>query len=329
MSNTLIIGRKLCSEILTQERVIPVMKDCLKSISRKETKVMQRMMIPHDNGNMLALMPASLISESVTGAKVIIFPGKETAKMGTQQGIIPLFDTNTGALKAIVDAELITVIRTAATSARATDVLARKDARTLAVVGIGKEGTEHINAISKVRNIDTVYIWNRSRDRAETAVKTLSEKHGDIKFVICNTPNEATENADIICTTTNGRMTEPLLSFDHIEKGAHINAVGTCSPNGREIDAKTVANSNIFCDWKEACERDAGDFIYSVNCGDLERMPDMTEIGCVISGTAPGRKSDNEITLFESVGISVEDIATAEMIYAYAKENKLGVSVEI
>jgi hypothetical protein len=119
MNKTLIVNRSLCREILTIEKCIPYMRNALVAISDKESRVLQRTMIPHKNGNMLALMPASLMSENVTGSKVIIFPGPETAKAGTNQGIIPLFNTETGELLAIIDAELITVVRTAATSAAA------------------------------------------------------------------------------------------------------------------------------------------------------------------------------------------------------------------
>ena len=156
MNRVLIVNRKECEEILTPERCVPEMRKSLAAISNGRTKVLQRTMIIHDNDNKLANMPASNIREDVTGAKITIFPGVETAKKGTSGGIIPLFRISDGSLKAIVDAGLITVMRTAATSAAATDVLAKKDAENLAILGCGKEGMAHVRAIMLVRNIKSV-----------------------------------------------------------------------------------------------------------------------------------------------------------------------------
>lgn len=329
MNKTLIVNRSQCEEILTVEKCIPYMKTALIGISNKQAKVLQRIMIPHDNGNMLANMPASLMSENVTGSKVIIFPGPQTAKMGTNQGIIPLYSIETGELLAIIDAELITVVRTAATSAAATDILAREDSKIIAILGSGKQGKAHVEGMLAVRNIETVYMWDLYFDAAKSACDLMKTKYPDVEFIPCQTAKEAVVNADIICTTTPGKTENPVLLGRWLKEGAHINAVGTCSAHGRELDGDAVKKSVIFSDWTEACNRDAGDILLNIKISELTEIPPMTEVGEVLSGRHPGRTDDKQITMFESVGISVEDIAAAKMIYQYAKENNIGTWLEI
>lgn len=328
MNKTLIINRSECEKILTIDRCIPAMKNVLRGISQKQTAVLQRSMIPHKNGNMLANMPASLYSDNVTGAKVIIFPGPATAKRGTNQGIVPLFNIETGELKAIVDAELITVVRTRATSAVATDYLADKNASTVAILGSGKQGRAHAEAMMLIRDVKNVYMWDLYFEAAEYACHSLAEKFSGVEFIPCKTAEDAVKNADIICTTTPGKSDVPVIDYTWIKQGAHINAIGACSANGREIDAKTIESAVIFTDWTDACKRDAGDILIPAERGEISAVPAMTEIGAVIAGEMQGRQG-NEITLFESVGISVEDIAAADMIYKYAVQNNIGVWVEI
>ncbi|MBQ6850145.1 MAG: ornithine cyclodeaminase family protein [Oscillospiraceae bacterium] len=329
MNKTLVVNRNQCEEILSVEKCIPYMKKALVGISDKQAKVLQRIMIPHENGNMLANMPASLISENVTGSKVIIFPGPQTAKMGTNQGIIPLFNIETGRLIAIIDAELITVVRTAATSAAATDVLANKDSKTLAILGSGKQGKAHVQGMLAVRDIEKVYMWDLYFDAAKAACELMKTQFPQVKFIPCETAKEAVIDADIICTTTPGKTENPVLLGSWLKDGAHINAVGTCSARGRELDGEAVKKSVIFSDWTQACHRDAGDIMFNISVGELAEIPPMVEIGEVLSGRHPGRTDEKQITMFESVGISVEDIAAAKMIYEYAKENGIGTWLEI
>ena len=329
MNKTLIVNRAQCREILSIEKCVPYMKTALVAISDKQAKVLQRFMIPHSNGNMLAHMPASLMSENVTGSKVIIFPGPETAKAGTNQGIVPLFNIATGELMTIIDAELITVVRTAATSAAATDALARKDAETVAVLGCGKQGKGHAEAMLKVRDIKKIYMWDVNLDFAKASCEVMREKFPEVEFIPCESAKEAVVDADIICTTTIGKGEEPVLRGEWIKAGAHVNAVGSCGANGRELDGEAVKKATVFSDWTEACLRDAGDILLSMKLGELSELPPMVEVGEVLAGRHPGRKSADEITMFETVGISVEDIAAAKMIYEYAKENGIGTWVEI
>ena len=327
MNKTLIINRELCRKLLTLEDCIPVMGEVLAGSARGDVKMLQRSAIFHQNGNLLALMTASISAMRTAGSKVIIFPGPEAAKNGTSQGIIPLFDTETGSLMAIVDASVITLVRTAAVSAAAAKVLAREDAHTAAVLGCGKQGVAHAEAMTKIRDIDRLLLWNRTTERAETAAASLREKLPGISIEVCADPKEAVSAADIICTTTSVRGDDPILKGEWLKPGAHINAVGTVSPMGREVDTEAVRKSRVFFDWKEAAIA-AGDLSIPLKNGEISEDGFAGDVGSVIAGDLEGRRSNDDITLFKSVGISAEDIAAALVIYRKAKEQGLGIEVE-
>ncbi|MBE6994638.1 MAG: ornithine cyclodeaminase family protein [Ruminococcaceae bacterium] len=329
MNKTLIVNRELCRQLLSLQDCIPAMSDVLIAASRGEVKMLQRSMIPHQSGNMLALMPATLLPLHVTGSKVIIFPGPKARKNGTNQGIVPLFDTETGALTAIVDAELITVVRTAATSAAATDALARKDARSVAILGAGNQGRAHAEAMTLIRHIEEIYIWDQFPAAVEAAVEHLSKRLPGVKLIPCATAEEAARNADILCTVTSSRGDTPFLKGEWLKPGAHLNAVGACSPTSREVDTETVRRCKVFLDWREAALRDAGDLIIPLTKGEITEDHFAGDVGKVLTGELPGRESDEEITMFETIGISVEDIAAAQLIADKARAAGLGVEVEI
>lgn len=329
MNKTLIVNRSLCQELLTLEDCIPAMRDTLIAASKNEIKMLQRMMIPHEGGNMLALMPASLLSKKVTGSKVIIFPGPEARKNGTNQGIVPLFDTDTGALKAIVDGEVITVIRTAATSAAATDVLARKDASTVAILGAGNQGRAHAQAMALVRDIKKVYIWDMFPAAVDAAMAVLKDKMPGVELIPCQTAQEAVKDADIVCTVTSTKGDQPFLKGEWLKAGAHLNAVGACSGSAREVETSVVQRCRVFYDWEEASMRDAGDLVIPINKGEVRKEDLIGEVGKVMTGEMAGRTSDEEVTMFETIGISVEDVAAAQLIFEKAAGKNLGVWVEI
>ena len=328
MNKTLIVSRELCRQLLTLNDCIPAMTDTLIAAAKGEIKMLQRSMIPHEtSGNMLAIMPASLLNHHVTGSKVTIFSGPKSR--ATAQGIVPLFDTETGALLSIVDAELITVIRTAATSAAATDVLARKDASSVAILGAGNQGRAHAEAMGLIRDIKKVYIWDMFPSAVEAALEVLKEKMPGVELIPCQTAEEAVKDADIVCTVTSTKGDSPFLKGEWLKKGAHVNAVGACSGAAREIETSVVKRCKVYYDWKEATMRDAGDLMIPVRAGEVSFDDFMGEVGSVMTGSLEGRVNDEEITLFETIGISVEDIAAALLIFEKAKAQNLGVWVEI
>lgn len=329
MNKTLIVNRRECEQVLDYKSLIASMEDVFQAMSEGKVKNIQRTMIPHDSGCALAIMPASVLSEHITGGKVIIFPGKEAAKNKTQQGIVPLFDTETGALKAIVDAELITVNRTAASSAAATNYLARKDATVLAVLGGGKQGRAHALAVSAIRDIKKVNVWSYSEATVDDCCRYLKEHMPGVEIAGFLKAEDAVKDADIICTTTSAKTDVPILEGKWVKPGTHINAIGACKGTNRELDEECVVKSKVYSDMTDAVLRDGGDIAIPLNKGVIDKSHIIGEIGDVIAGTVQGRTKDEDITLFKSVGISAEDVAAAYLIYKRAEKMGLGTWIEI
>lgn len=326
MGKTRIINRGEVEALLTMEDCVAAMAETLAQVSKKEAAMTQRGMLPAQAGNMFAVMQACNVGQSVCGAKVIMFPGREAKERGTNQGIIPLFDTETGSLKAIVDAECITAVRTAAASGAATQALAREDAHVLAILGAGRIGRLHVEAIRGVRPVDRVLVWNRTAPRAEECCQWVREQFG-IEAQAFEDAGEAVRQADIVCTVTSAK--EPVLLGEWLKEGTHINAVGACSAAGRELDTLAVAKSRVFADQMEAVLRDGGDVLIPVNNGELSKGHVAGEVGEVLLKRLEGRQDDSQITMFESVGIAVEDLAAANLIYKKAVAQGIGIEVEI
>ena len=326
MSKTRIISRKEAEQLLTMEACIAAMEQTLQEVSAGATSMLQRSMMPQQKGNKFALMAADNQQQGLCGVKAIVFAGPEAKKAGTSQGIVPLFDSRTGALVAIVEAECITAVRTAATSGAATKVLADPESRTLAILGAGRIGRLHIDAVRQVRPIQRVQIWNRTPAGAESACQWARQTFG-LEAVPCATAQQAVEGGDIVCTVTQAK--EPILQGAWLKPGAHINAVGACAGNARELDSAAVCRSRIYLDQREAALRGGGDLAIPLASGELDQDRIIGEVGQVMLGQIPGRQSEEEITLFESVGIAVEDLSAAALIYQLACQQGLGVEVEI
>lgn len=324
MGQTLVVNRETIEEIFTLQDCIPLMGEILKDIAAGEGKMLQRTMINQENGNMLAQMMSSLPQHKIAGSKTIMFAGP--AAQETTQGFVSLFDSDTGEVLAIVDARSITCLRTAATSAFATNVLARKDAKSLAIIGTGEQGGWHAKAICLVREIDTIYLWNRTPKKAEEFAEKW-EIDPAIQIVLCETVEDAVEEADIVCTTTKGD--EMVLEGEWLKEGTHLNAVGCCSAKGREVDVATLVRSRIFLDQTQACLQDAGDIINARRYDGYDFSQVAGQLGEVMSGRVEGRQSEEQITMFESVGIAVEDLISAYHIYLKAQEMGRGTYITL
>ena len=320
-ASTRLVDRETVARLLRMEDCIAEMERTLIEVSAGQSVNLQRQMIPQPEGNMFAIMGSALTAQSLVGSKVIVFPGQKAKENGTSQGIVPLFDGSTGALLAVVDGEGITGVRTAATSAAATKALARADASALAILGAGRLGRLHIEAICSVRPIATVYVWDIAPAAIESCCAWAEQTFG-IKAVPCKTAKEAVVPADIVCTVT--QSAQPVLLGEWMKPGAHVNAVGACAPHVREVDTAAVCRARVFLDWTEAALRDTGDLVIPVQEGAWSPEDAAGEIGRGLAGELPGRRDEGEITLFESVGIAVEDLAAAALVYRLAEEQDLG-----
>lgn len=282
--------------LLSLEELIPAVAQGLAALSRGQVVQPVRVVLPvSEHHGFFGLMPA--YSGSL-GAKLVTFYPNNRG-VPTHHALIVLFDPETGAPSAVMDGRLITELRTAAASAVATQALARPDATTLAILGSGVQATSHLEALRLVRPIGEVRVWSPHNARAFAALHQVTA---------APSAEAAVRGADIIVVATSS--TSPVLEGRWISAGAHINAIGATRPNWRELDDEVLARSRLFVDSREASRQESGDVIAS---GRID-----AEIGEIVAGTAQGRGSRDEITLFKSVGVAVEDLVSAELVYQRA-----------
>lgn len=324
----LVINQQEVPRLLPMETCIEVMEQALKTLAAGEaiTPLRPVLWLPEKVGA-LGMMPAYLGDLQAMGIKVVsVFPGNQGTEYDSHQGAVLLFETVHGRLLAIIDASEITALRTAATSAVATRLLANPEAGDLAILGSGVQARSHLEAMLKVRPIRRVRVWSRTAANARAFAERESARHG-VTIEVMATAQEAVEGADLICTTTAAR--EPVLMGRWLKPGAHINAVGSSVPFARELDTEAVLRARLFVDRRESTLNEAGDFLIPKQEGALDDDHIRGEIGEVLLGVVPGRTSSEEITLFKSLGLAVEDVAAAHAIYQAALAQGAGRRVEL
>jgi ornithine cyclodeaminase len=273
----------------------------------------------------LGTMPAYL--EGAMGAKVIsVFPGNHDVGLESHYGVVVLFETERGLPLAVVDASSVTAIRTAAASGVATRALAREAASELALLGSGVQAASHLEAMLVARAVERVRVWSPNEDRARAFAEREGERHG-VPVAVAATAEDAVRGADVVCTVTSAR--EPVLRGEWLSPGAHVNAVGACSPPARELDAAAVARSRFFVDRRESALAEAGDFLLAREEGAVTDDHIRGELGDVLAGRVAGRTSEADVTVFESLGIGVEDVASARYLYDEATRAGAGAWVDL
>ena len=324
----LIISQSDVPALLPMVECIEVMAGALRTLARGGAVQPLRPMLrlPEQKG-ILGMMPAYMDSPEALGVKLItVFNGNHGTKYDSHQGVVLLFEATHGTLVAIIDASSVTAIRTAAVSAVATRLLARPDASDLCILGSGVQAHSHLEAMRLVRSIKRVRVWSRDSAHAQGFVRLASSRHG-IEVEPMASARDAAEGADIICTTTSSR--EPVLRGDWIAAGAHVNVVGSSTAAAREVDSAAVARSRLFVDRRESTLNEAGDFLIPRREGVIGDDHILGEIGELLMGTCLGRQTSDDVTIFKSLGLAVEDVAAAHHIYAKAMDRGIGVSVEL
>jgi len=323
MTGVRVIGQADVPRLLPMATCIPLVAEALKSLARGDAVQPLRSVIRLPGRNaVFATMPACVGQPLVTGVKVItVFPDNHGTLLDSHQGAVLLFDSDRGSLLAILDATSITEIRTAAASGAATDALARPDARTLAILGSGVQASGHLAAMRAVRPISKVSVWSRDPKHARAFAAAESAVHG-IPVEAKERAEEAVRGADIVCTATSA--TEPVLHGAWLSPGAHLNAVGACVPASRELDTAAVARARVFVDRRESALHEAGDLVIPIREGAFGPDHIAAEIGEVLLGRVPGRRSLEEITLFKSLGLAIEDLAAARHVYEAAVAAGIG-----
>lgn len=310
----LFINKERIAALLPMDECIEVMEQMFRSLANGEsTQPLRSIMWLPDKTGLMGMMPGNAPGLGVMGIKVItIFDKNRELGIPSHQGVVILFDAKQGQPLMIFDAAEITAIRTAAASAVATKLLSSENSKTLSVIGSGEQAMRHIEAILLVRDIKQINLWSRTEKNASLLANEIKGEY-NIPIHIKNDVQKAVTGADIICTCTSSR--EPVVTGEWITPGTHINSVGSSTAASRELDTAAVLKSKLFTDCYESLFNEAGDFLIPKREGVLTEAHVQAEIGEVLNGIKAGRKNDEEITLFKSLGIAAEDIFSAWHIY--------------
>jgi ornithine cyclodeaminase/alanine dehydrogenase-like protein (mu-crystallin family) len=307
--------------LLPMDECIDVMADALASLSRGEVHNPLRFVVrPPGESSLLGLMPSHRGgARRLWGLKTVaIFPSNAERGLDLHQGFVALFDGDTGETRAIMNAGGITAVRTAAVSGVATRLLARDDVSTLAILGAGIQAKAHLEAMRAVRDFDRVVVWSRTAGRASAELDGVEE---------AGSAEEAVRAADVLVTATSAP--EPIVQREWLRDGVHINAVGSSIPTTRELDTATMRDAALFVDRRESTVNEAGDFLFPQREGAIGPDHIRAEIGELLIGAGEGRRSPEEMTVFKSLGLAVEDLAAAEYVLARAEAEGAGTVVSL
>lgn len=308
------IDRDEVARRLTYDISIPIVRDAMIAFSQGETKQLLRSILPLSEGRLFGVMPGALGAHAPFGAKLIaVFQGNSAPGRPSHQGLVVLFDPQTGAPVCIVHAGEITAIRTAAASAVATAALARPDARRLAIIGCGEQAGTHVRAIVKVRCLESIVVWGRSPGRARAFAERMQAEL-TIPIAAAGSVEQAVAQADIICTVTSA--TEPVLKGAWVRPGTHLNLVGSSYAGPTEVDNDLVVRSRFIADSREGILRQGAEFLHAKEAGLVGDDHIVAEIGQVLTGEIEGRRSPDEITVYKSIGHVVQDLASAWALYS-------------
>lgn len=306
-------------KVLTMEKCIEVMEETFQKYEEKEylQQIRRVDQLPDADKNIFAFMPAYLGEDSYFGAKLITaFAKNQGTKYSSHLGYVMLFQSQHGNPVGLIDASSITQVRTAAVSGVATKLLSNPDASTLGLIGAGVQARSHLAAMLAVRPIKKVYVYDLFVASAERFKEEMEAQFG-CEVIIAGSVQEAVADADIVCTLTPSK--EAYLKPEWIKKGAHVNAIGTFTPTTREITSELMLEAEVFVDDYDAVETESGDYLIPLNEKVITRDHIKASLGELILKEKTGRSSADAITLFNAVGLAVEDIACAKFVYETSK----------
>ncbi len=327
-----ILRKEDIDKVFTMSDAIKASKDALEIYSKGESNIPLRTILDVKNQDAESIyMPGYAVGANALGIKIVsVFPNNNKKGLNTIPATMVLVDEETGEVSSLIDGTYLTQIRTGAVSGAATDLLAKTDSKIFTIIGTGGQAPSQIEAVLNVRNIETVKIYNRKLEKAESFAKEMTSQFADkynVKIIATNSTEEAIKDADIITTVTTSK--NPVFNGKLIKKGAHINAVGSFKPDMQEIDEYTLVNADkIYVDTRDGVLHESGDFLIPIANGSFKADAVTGELGELILNKVPGRENDEEITLFKTVGSGILDIITARRIYENSKQKNIGQLIE-
>ncbi len=297
---------------LTPQVCLRLMKQAFTDLESGAAAQPLRTIVKLSDGEFFGFMPASLGANDYFGVKVITaFHKNIGTEYPSHMGYVMLFESLHGSFIGMADASVITEMRTGAVSALATDLLARKNAGKLALIGAGTQAQSHLAAIACVRDITSVTVFDINPDASHRFAGEMTRKHS-IPVTAADSAETCVRNADIICTLTPSK--DPYLQKDWVAPGTHINAVGAFSPVTREVTGELVAASQLYADYIPSMQSECGEYLIPLREGLIDETHIVGSVGQLLLGQAPGRQSDGVITLFDALGLAVEDIMCAKYL---------------
>lgn len=325
-----ILSRQDVKMALSMAEAIEVVKNAFAQLSAGEATVPLRTPIEVSRHEGVVLfMPAYLIRTDALAVKIVsVYPRNLKAGLPTIHAVVVVVEADTGRPVALMEGGYLTALRTGAASGAATDLLARQDARTVAIFGAGTQGRTQLEAVCQVRDISRAWVCDMNAQAAERYVQEMrGQGRVPADLRVAASPSEAVREADVICTATTSST--PVFDGHDLRPGTHINAIGAFTPQMQEVDFETIRQARIVVDSRAACLAEAGDLIIPLRKGLITEADIYAELGEIAAGIKPGRKDDQQITYFKSVGSAVQDAAVAQRILAEAESKGLGREVEL
>lgn len=323
----LILTKMDLEKVLTMREVIEVVEDAFAQIAKGMVEMPLRTIIGiHKYKGFVFYMPAYLEGSDALAVKIVSLYEENLEKysLPTIFATIQLNDPKTGMPLALMEGGYITAMRTGAASGVATKYLARENSRVVGILGAGTQARAQLWAVREARNVEKVFVYDAAAGRAKGYAEEMSERLG-VNIIPVSSAEKAVREADILVTATTAK--EPVLNGNWLQPGTHINAIGWMGRDARELDSNTVKRAKLTVDSKEAVLAESGDILIPIRESVISEDHIYAELGEIVTGRKAGRVSDNEITLWKSVGLAIQDAATAKL--AYQKAQEMGVGREI
>ncbi len=325
----LILSKKDLEAVMTMKETIQVVERAFKELALGTARMPTRLgLTVFDRAGWMGVMPAYLSETGSLAAKIVAVFESNPSKhnLPTVLATVTLNDASTGYPLAFMEGTYITAMRTGAAGGVAAKYLARKNAKVVGIFGTGVQARTQLLAVNEVRDVDKVYAFDISADQSRKFAEDMSKAIG-IDIEIADSPEVVVKKSDIIVTATTSKT--PIFAGRLLKQGTHINAIGSFRPDARELDDDAILRSKVVVDSKEAALAEAGDIVIPLKANTISETHIYAEIGEIITGKKRARTNDDEITLFKSVGLGVQDAAAAYLAYEKAREAGVGFEVEL